>query len=337
MSMDEFLSPSGPESLREPFRWPDHTAEALTESEGARLHRLLTHRLVFYSDYSGNDCYREALEVGILGLQRRFGWTGLPEPAMQFPRACDNAPLPQKVLKALRLQQDAGRSCLFGDIGSRLTEVPGAFLDAAKPHGNMPKEDRARAYKSMFDWLVEKRRWAYSGASFCEVHQRMCPSRPGRAAMLRPAHQELDGQRERPLFCNTSGMTCKGWSTAGSQLQFEDLFFAECTARFPTQQKIAEPLMRAHRVFWHCTGAEVVGWPHKRPCMFCVGLSRATLAWTGPENLDEFRRVFRERFGRVCQLTGVLSQYQELARVHGHFITTEALKSCRHQSFSRAF
>lgn len=73
--------------------------------------------------------------------------------------------------------------------------------------------------------------------------------------------------------------------------------------------------------------------------MFCVGLNRRTIAWTGPQDLDELRALFKQKFGRTCLLTGdcllcgseeeVIAHYQKLALFQGHHASQDTLKSMK--------
>lgn len=360
--------PPGPESVQELYKWPDHVAAAMTEDESLRLRELLERKIVVCSDYSGQDCYREALEVLVVALERRFSWP-LPQDCLRFGRACDNERLPQKVLMAMSSKFDDSKSCVFSDLLDRLTPVALDFVKAAIPNEKLSKEDRAQAYSDMLEWLSSNRSWAYAGTSHCLVHKRPCPVHPDGVALgLATAEDEPAAKRmksdtcnscSRPLYVNTSGMTCKGWSAVGEQLRFadkselpfavwlteretwaqhgaQDIFFGECTARFPVQSKLAERLSETHDVIWIITGPEQLGWPHRRPRMFCAGINKSTLSWVGPDK-DAIQQKFDEKFCRQTQLTGdsllcapeeeMYKHYQDLARIQGHHVSTDDFKA----------
>ena len=78
--------PEGPDSVRALYQWPLHSAQALSADEGPRLFNLFERKVVVYSDYSGQDCYREAVSVGLLGLVQHLQWD-LPRDALRFARA----------------------------------------------------------------------------------------------------------------------------------------------------------------------------------------------------------------------------------------------------------
>ena len=97
--------PPGPSSLECLFSWPRTTVQALDSDEGVRLRLLMKSGIVVYSDYSGMDSYREALQLSMSAAVERFGWPGFAgadgsmlSEAIQFVRASDNGRLQQKVL-----------------------------------------------------------------------------------------------------------------------------------------------------------------------------------------------------------------------------------------------
>jgi hypothetical protein len=110
----------GPDSLRDLFRWPERAISALDKSEVDRIHDLLNNKAVFYSDYSGMDCYREALELGVAAFRKLHPEKAIPLEPFTFARACDWSSVPQQLLMAVSREVDGGRSCVFGDICSRL-------------------------------------------------------------------------------------------------------------------------------------------------------------------------------------------------------------------------
>lgn len=67
--------------------------------------------------------------------------------------------------------------------------------------------------------------------------------------------------------------------------------------------------------------------------IFCVGINKATMAWVGPEDVEE---AFEARFYRSCQLSGdvflcggeedTFNMYSEMARKQGNFVSPAVLK-----------
>lgn len=125
------------------------------------------------------------------------------------------------MLKALSKQEDVPPSCVFQDINNdRLSDTALNFLDVAEPSAASSKPQKAKAYVAMRDWLAHNRAWDFRGRSRCVVHDDDCPTHPQPAAKRRLGEDETS--TKRPLVLNTSGMTCKGWSTTGARLQFAD-------------------------------------------------------------------------------------------------------------------
>ena len=119
-------------------------------------------------------------------------------------------------------------------------------------------------------------------------------------------------------------MTCHGWSVAGEQEQyahsskaahacwleerrawhqdaFEDLFFVECTPRYPVKDKLASQLDGLCTVLHVVDDQELHGWPHKRRRVLAVALNNKAVRWVGPVN---YQADFARRFHRGCALDG---------------------------------
>ena len=86
----------------------------------------------------------------------------------------------------------------------------------------------------------------------------------------------------------------------------EDIFFAECTTRFPVKDKIADRLQYSHYVFFIFVDPEDIGWPCKRPRMFCCGINRRTCRWTGPVSVSGVQQLFANKFYRQRVLSGAV-------------------------------
>ena len=146
-----------------------------------------------------------------------------------------------------------------------------------------------------------------------------CSSRPDE---LEDGKEEIS-EETRPLYINVGGVPCTAWSAEGSQdgwahasevphavwscerQQFaarsdEDLFFSECTPRYPVQQKLPEG-MKYHRTLTITIGPECMGWPVRRQRLLMCGLNLKTLRWVGPDN---YVHDFKQRYYRGMRLSG---------------------------------
>lgn len=221
----------GPQSLRELFEWPQAAIRGLSYEDRLRLKALSADRAIVYSDYSGCDCFREALSAAWRELAK--GPEQIPADAFTWRRACDYAPACQRILCAMSKLNDGGNSCVLNDINDRLAPSARAVLDAmtpTKPDRRSPAQvsHAKEAYKNMERWLVENRSWCFSGASWCLMHKQMCPAHPSdvttEGAEEPPpksakSSSSVSGGRRRPLYINCAGVTCVAWSTVGSKLQ----------------------------------------------------------------------------------------------------------------------
>ena len=160
-------------------------------------------------------------------------------------------------------------------------------------------------------------------------------------------------------------MTCTDWSSTGAGLQYagsterenliwlqerieyherglEDLFFGECTKRFPVETRIAERLQESHHTFWVITSPEDFGWPTKRPHMFCVAISKRTCQWIGPKQ-TMLQQAFKQRFSRSVELTGDVlfcgpedeawKLYESMAKTQGNIVSSDVLKQLPRDEF----
>ena len=388
---EEFLP--GPPDLRSLFKWPDQVTNSLTHVERMNLDELLARRIEVYSDYSGLDSYRHALGQVQISYNTTFPgkW---PKSAVEFSRACDNDATCQKVLIATSREMDKSSSCVFVDICDRLSPGAARFVEACVPAEDLSQQEKMEAYQSMMSWLIDNRAWAYSTVSRCLVHEGDCfvhpafaspsmnpnPSDDGTSAAKRrkilsrqdhspgpdapTSPMRYDGL-SGPLYVNTSGMTCVGWSTVGThaahahnsekannillcerrhfaELGVEHAFFGECTVHFPVA-KLEKALHNTHILLSITCGPELLGWPVKRPRMLCVGLSRKYLKWVGG---DDWPDRFREKYFRSCVVPGsiLLSDsaaarwrlYQELALIQGNRMTEDELQALSKEEFLEA-
>ena len=108
----------------------------MSADEAQRVQNLLRMKIVAVPDYSGMDCYREAMEVVLLAAERQFSWQ-LSQDCLRFARVCDKDKLPQKVLMAVSKQCGNSQSCVFNALNDRLTPVAREFHDAAEPEATL--------------------------------------------------------------------------------------------------------------------------------------------------------------------------------------------------------
>lgn len=202
-------------------------------------------KFVFYSDYSGCGCFREAFMQSWKAFKASEADTTPSEEsdtdamaAVTWSRSCDYAPVCQRVLRAIATEVDGGHGCVFSDLNVRLHAGARAWLDAATPAKPNKKstDDVKKArdgFINMERWLIENRAWAFSGLSRCLVHNKdcathpvdkeMCPSPCMKRARLNP-DGALAGERQspRPLYVNCAGVTCVAWSSVGLRLNQAD-------------------------------------------------------------------------------------------------------------------
>ena len=69
------------------------------------------------------------------------------------------------------------------------------------------------------------------------------------------------------------------------------------------QEKLVDLLAETHDVFYIVVSPIDLGWPVRRRRVFCCGLSRATMAWLGPEQ-DDILQHFLGFFARTLQTDG---------------------------------
>ena len=167
--------------------------------------------------------------------------------------------------------------------------------------------------------------------------------------------EEIEPASTKPVYINTSGMTCVGWSVVGThggyghesekvnhtwlcerlrfaELGLEHIFFGECVPGFPVN-KIRQVLHRTHEVISIVCGPEHLGWPVKRPRMLCMGINREHFRWVGGADWEQ---RFCEKHWRNCILPGTAllaeaeearwAYYAELAATQGNHMPIQELK-----------
>ncbi|CAE7244378.1 unnamed protein product [Symbiodinium sp. CCMP2592] len=214
--------------------------------------------------------------------------------------------------------------CVLSDINDRLPPEARQILDGMLPTGEkVSAEAAAAAYASMFAWLRDQRSWVFPSQPTCHciVHEGMCPVFPqgsdaGQRSCTMPSQQKLR--------VNVAGTTCIGWSQAGKGLHFadpserphaiwaterlrraelerEDVFFSECTPRYPVKEKLGF-LDETHELLSVKLDPMMLGWPVRRTRLFTVGLNKRTMAWLGPDQ-DDVAADFLRFYGVDLKLT----------------------------------
>ena len=181
------------------------------------------------TDYSGIDCPREALTVGISGIERSLESKGLHmgssrSDCLKFTRACDIGPVQQTVLSTLANRQDGSQSCVHPDVECRLADTAKTWLDAAMPSTSAAA---ASAYADMQAWLLANSAWAFPPNKKvpCLVHQECYAC--GKAATSREQYVQAGKRRRlgtaakgRPVKLNIAGVPCTAWTSMGAQARF---------------------------------------------------------------------------------------------------------------------
>lgn len=239
-SRSAFL-PAGPSTLEELLDWPMQIVQGI-RSSGApedeelalRLQTNFAGGVKAYTDYSGMDCPKEAMRLGVLATEKSFGMT-FPSPPFTFVRASDKGLLQQRVLADLAQMDGEPFSCLFGDLLERLPPAARQHLEAALPEQGATKQEKSQAYQDIRSWLLSNRAWAFpdDAQSFCYVHGCECPVRPPAQGQKRKRALDVDGPSGAhcdeashgvahelalgagPMRCNIAGVTCVAWSTNG--------------------------------------------------------------------------------------------------------------------------
>ena len=264
----------GPSSLQELYRWPQTVLQRLFQrGDGqddlrkVRLQTLLSRDVYVYSDYSGLAGEYEAFHQMTAALNEFF--QPQKKIAFQHTRACDFGDVQQTVLRYISMLE-SGSMCVMRDLNDRLCSEARNHLDALMPPKNAPAEEASSAYAAMSAFLLENRAWAYSqdGKSHCMVHNKRCPLLPEIANSAETLGDAAGAAPRQPgreqLLISLAGTTCKGWSSVGKKKYFadvserphavwlghrmvaaerscgpcEDIFFSECTTRYPAQARL---------------------------------------------------------------------------------------------------
>ena len=351
--------PSGPGSFSELMDWPTSVVKGLFSSgadEDAEMQLRLEHNLrcgvSLYTDYSGMDCPRWAMEACVVALQRKMGWD-LTD-CVEFRRSCDNGSLPHSVLVSVAKTLDDSKSCVFSDLADRLPETAQAWVKAASPDDTVSRSEKEYAYKEIANWLHENRSWIFTdkAESWCSVHNQMClVFASDSKKRLRHESCENDSQADQVetgndydehfstrrylLRGSIAGVTCVGWTAEGSgeglahsselphaiwlQERFCAAQRAEGESFFFGECTPRYPVdakvtsvLPDHLVLKIIDGPEFHGWPHKRRRVLFAGLVKSRIRWIGP---SDYPQDFARRFHKAATLFGdvfLISDKQEL-------------------------
>lgn len=346
--------PPGPQSSDELADWPLQICESLCghnrEDEGVslRLKTHLTSGIVMYTDYSGMECPREALCLGILGLIQHHAWSFDSFP-VQHSRMCGKDPLCLAVLDAIGQKDD---SCVFENILDRLPTEAQEWICAATPAKTASSDIRRAAFANIRAWIWNHLDWLFppDASCWCRTHSQHCKVFP------ECADEPLSS---RPLIATCVGVSCLPWTAEGSQqgessdceiphsvwvaerhvrgsLGKEDVAFVECTPRYPFKEIFQAELSDTHECVFVKVGPELLGWPHKRMRLLGAGLCRRTVQWMGPDSDQDIQNDFSDRFHRAVAITGevfcvapdsdVLAEYIDRARKQTNHVNEDDVR-----------
>lgn len=335
----------GPASVDELKEWPSALARALCgDSQDVemmlRLETNLNRGTVWYTDYSGVDCVREAARLGLEGLKRQYGWdfSNGPDPLL-FIRTCDKDRNKNELCCEASRVLDGGKACHFGDLISRLPQWAQDYTAASTPEEDASVNDKRAAHAAYNKWIQDNRLLLYppQAKCYCKVHEKMCQVLPTFDRNSQGVHQSagcvshIEQLSSAPpssrIRINAAGVTCVGWSSEGHgagtghasevphavwlgerkvamENGFEDVAFVECTPRYPASDKLGSALGKDALIIEVMTGPEYMGWPVKRKRVLCAVLCARTVEWMGPPTAELIQQDFDRRFGRSVALTG---------------------------------
>ena len=172
-------APAGPVTIEDFRRWPQSVARVLCPEEDPerrlRLQRHLLSGVDLGSDYSGLDCPRESLILGLQAVKEQLQCESIDE-VVRIVRTCDKGNTQKKLQVSMANDVDEGkRWCHFDNIIDRLPVAGQAFVEAATPPASATKSERGEASQSLASWLLENRSWLFTkeATAPCLVHQRL--------------------------------------------------------------------------------------------------------------------------------------------------------------------
>lgn len=273
MAEDDIAAmPPGPSTAFQFADWPSRLVQKVfccsdgNEARIGRLHAMLKNGVDVVSDYSGLSGEHEVL-FQLEEALNRFDSVKFGTLSIIHHRTCDCAKLPQKVLSEISAMNSADQTramCVLEDINDRIPEFAAKVLNAAMPAANEETEKAAQAFGMMDTYLRQNEHHIFGGKSksFCQVHQQQCFAFPQFHDLTTDCDTDERNVIRQPqssrLQIGFAGTTCKGWSAAGKSRHFadvserphaiwlnerhwralqclEDVFFSECTPRYPVQ------------------------------------------------------------------------------------------------------
>jgi hypothetical protein len=356
---DEFGGkPFGPKDLKETLDWPfTIVGPGIFDGHDASerrdvLKRLLKAGLNVYTEWSGFDCERWCLS----GLHDLFEAELGVDIEFTYMRSCDIAPLPMRILVDISKSLDAGKGCVIYDILSRLPDDARQIVNDLWPSPGDPVLTRSGKHDAIYAYCKKNSsRLFHTGATApCVVHNKRCcmwqstlpqgvPVAEAKKMRWEEAHYDM------PLKIVIGTNSCVPWSLRG-QMQgdadeeelpnavwrgerhaaIEDVFFGECTPRYPVKEKLINELPKV-RLLSIVFGPHDIGEPAYRTRLMYAGVQERTTIWTGPE---DHVADFRARFFRQVQLDGdvffiadeaeVGQELRRLATMRGTFYDVDA-------------
>ena len=307
--------------------------------------------MLFSTDYSGVDTPRWCFLAVFRVLSQAFSTT---DERVAFIRSCDRGSKQSDVLTSIGQEHN---TCHQGDMLSRLPMEARQMIRSAMPDGDAPLDERVKANHWIEQWLMDNRQWVFSKeAKFkCKVHGEDCYAHP---CMYLRADQPLNS-KHRPMLLNVAGVTCVAWSAEGAregdghescvwnscwlaervllaEQLAEDAAFFECTALYPIQRKLVDPLCQTHEVVWLRTNPIWMGYPSVRHRVLGVVMNNRTTRWVGPDTQEERELDFARCFNRDFVLPGCVflctsederwEHYHKMAKARNSVLTLDELK-----------
>ena len=138
----------------------------------ANFAHLLAAGVIHTSDYAGIDMNRETFRLLNVASQHALR-KGI---SYVLHRSCDSGPLQRRLLTSVARQWDSSRSCVHNDIVDRLPAELKCELQTLLPLDTATVDEKQDAYAKI-ETLLEERKSSLGTniASYCSVHERMCP------------------------------------------------------------------------------------------------------------------------------------------------------------------
>ena len=345
--------PAGPQNINELFNWPEDVTDSVMglvkfkhrDVLKTNIDNHMKYGVDIVTDYSGMDCPRWCMQPIEQALRRRYSCPPAKRKrrhSIEFHRSCDKGNLQKNLLKAISNSLDEGGTCVFEDLMDRLPLAAQVFIKKLTPHEKMTPDEKVNAYNDIRSWLHENRQWCYppDATSYCIVHKKCCKAFPDVHLPIANPDDTTDEEfQHRPLQVEVAGVTCLGWTSAGTQARetheselahavwmeertaraeagLEDVGFIECGPRYPAEQRLGKEngngdndnqgigdLSHVHSAVYVRTGPEYMGHPSTRFRVLGALINNSTTIWTGPVG-QALQDDFRDAFWRSPQLTG---------------------------------